>query len=636
MSRNSTHINCNQIVGTVNQGIWLNDCDPCVESGFQIPNITQWLRHKFAVTADGTAYAGPIATGDISAGAAISQWDDAIGSNNGVQATAADQPVWSNAHLLCKFDASDNLDITAVTYANADDFTVLLGFVPTTAGTFNTHALWSGSGNDSVTITSSTTVEIKLNNVAQTITGPTLAPNATHTCEAVNLTLRRESGICQLFAAGVPWGPSFVWTGDYRIDTIGYDGTNDLDGMVATFMQFDRALTDKEIWCLDCYLCGDDTSGEPTSCRIDHDKVDCKGDTDGSLTATMLGATGTVTYAWSTGATTQTISSLGAGTYTCTMTDSASPTANVTTCTGYVTEPGLALACTTTTTQPFYNASNVLQAATISVTVAGGWGAPLTNTNIVWTKDGSSYTPSGADHFNISTLLAGTYAYTVTDVNGCTCTGSVVITIPGDPTLSITCGHTAPLCKDDTAAWGVMFDPSTTFSSTATITMTGSVSGAHAQSPITVSSLPASSTNYGSTGNWFLSSAANQKLAPGEVWTITVTDTGSPVRTANCTINVVNPPEITITESVQQPTTCSGSAPYSDGHISFIATGGTGVFTYEIERTSAPTSTVSTNVWANPQSGNYTLKATDSNGCVKTKSVNQIPQNIRAKTILKK
>ena len=619
MSRNSTHINCNQIAGTVNQGIWLNDCDPCVESAYQIPNITQWLRHRFAVTGGGTAYAGPISTGDIANAAVISQWDDAIGSNNAVQATGADQPVWNDADTLIKFNASDNLDLTAVTYANADNFTILLGFVPNTAGTFSTHALWSGSGNDSVTITSSTTIEVKLNNVAQTITGPTLTPNATHTCEAVNLTLRRSYGICQFFAAGVPWGPSFVWTGDYKIETIGYDGTNDLDGKVATFMQFDRDLTDKEIWCLDCYLCGDDTSGEPTSCRIDWDDVDCNGDTDGSLTATMLGATGAVTYLWSTGATTQTISSLAAGTYTCTMTDSAG-TPNVTTCTGYVNEPALALACTTTTAQPYYDASNVLQPATISVTVAGGWGAPLANSNIVWTKDGSAYTPAGADYFNISTSVAGTYAYTVTDVNGCTCTGSVVITIPGDPTLSILCGHTAIECHDETAAWGVMFDASTTFNTTATITMTGSVSGAHAQSPITVSSLPASSTNYGSTGNWWLNTVANQRLAAGEVWTITVTDTGSPVRTATCTITTVNPEDIVIQDTVTQPTACEG-LDWSNGALSFTATGGTPPFTYSIAKTTATTGSVSTNVWLNPGAGNYTLTATDDNGCVKTKNI---------------
>jgi len=624
MSRNSTHINCNQIAGTVNQGIWKNDCDPCVESAYQIPNITQWLRHRFAVTAGGSAYAGPINVGDIANAAVISQWDDAIGTNNAVQATGADQPVWNDADTNILFATSDNLDIAPVTYGVADDFVILAGFVPSVSGTYNTHAIWHGNGNDSVTITSSTTIEVKLNNVAQTITGPVLAGQTE--CEMINVTLRRLNGICQFFIAGVPWGPSFVWTGDYRVTTIGYDGTNSLDGKLATFMQFDRALTDKEIWCLDCYLCGDDLDPEPVGCRIGHDKIDCTGDTDGSLTATFLGAVSgsTITYLWSTGATTQTISSLGAGTYTCTLTSNNATGGTTaddvsTTCTANVTEPAQALTCTTTTVQPVYS-NGVLLPATISVAVTGGWGTPLSNSNITWTKDGSPYTPAGADYFNISTSVAGTYAYTVEDVNGCECTGSVAITIPGDPTLEISCGHTPIECHDETAAWGVMFDASTTFNSTATITMVDSGGTPHAQSPITVNSLPASSTNYGQTGHWWLNTVANQRLTAGEVWTITVTDTGSTVRTATCTITTINPEEIVINESISQPTVCEGLN-WSNGALSFIATGGTAPFTYEIEKTTATTNTISTNVWLNPGAGNYTLTATDANGCVKTKNV---------------
>ena len=626
MSRNSTHINCNQIAGTVNQGIWKNDCDPCVESGYQIPNITQWLRHRFNVTGAGVVYAGPINTGDIANAAVIARWDDVIGTNHALQATTADKPVWNDADTNILFATSDNMDLTAVTYAVADDFVIVAGFIPTVAGTYTNHALWSGTGNDTVTITSATTIQIKLNNVAQTITGPTLAGQTG--CEMINVTLRRSNGTCQFFVAGIAWGPSFIWSGDYRVDTIGYDGTNSLDGKIANFMQFDRALTDKEIWCLDCYLCGDDLEPEPAGCRIDEFKLACHGDTNGTLTANFTGAVAgsTITYLWSNSATTQTISSLGSGAYTCVLTSDNNTSGNaaddvVSTCVGNVVSPASALDCSIAKVDPYYATGGALVPGSVTLTTTGGWGT--IGATYAWTV------PSGAAAINTTTTsaavtIAGTYSCTVTNIDGCTTTCSVVVVLDGPTTLDIECCIKEPLCHDDLVSWYVKLPANAVFP--VTLAFTGSSSGvpSFASSGLAISSLPAVSTPACGTptaGNWVIATGS-QKLIPGQTWTIVATDSTSGTALTNtCTTTVTNPDEVVVTAVTIQPTKCwvIDGVSYSDGSINWTATGGTGTYTYSAQRTTAPTANFSnTSLLSSIAPGSYTLKAIDSNDCVAT------------------
>ena len=617
MSRNSTHINCNQIAGTVNQGIWANDCDPCAESPFVIPNIELWWRQKWDLTdTSGTLHSLPAATALIPNGTPISAWNDQIGVNHAAQTTLGDQALWRSADNSMEFDMGDHYDYTTTrTFAAPDDFTILLGFIEGAAG-LGANRLWASAtaAQESLEITGTTTIEVVLDGVSQTITGPTIAPQAGFECLMLNVVLRRINGQAQIFIAGIPWGPAFASVGIYEIGTVGPG----LGGKVVTHMLFDRGLTDKEIWCLDCYLCGGDDEPPNVSCRVDNMSLDCYGDSDGTLTAVMTGATGTVSYLWSNAAVTQTITGLSAGTYTCTMTD-VGGTALVTVCTGEVSQPAQALSCSTTVVQPFY-AAGVLQDGNITLTVVGGWGMPLANSNVVWElPSGTTYTPSGGDHYNFPTQAAGTYVYKVSDPNGCECTGTVVITVPGDPVLEITCGAAEAPCHDDTVQWGLMLDPSTTFNTTATITVVDSGGTALSFSPLTLTALPASTTNFGSTGNWYLSGATNV-LPAGDTYTLTISDTGSTVRTATCTVAVVNPEALAIQSTVVQPTGCEGLN-WSNGQLSFTATGGTGAYTYQIEKTTATTATIAANNWPNPGEGTYVLTVTDANGCTLNETV---------------
>ncbi len=119
------------------------------------------------------------------------------------------------------------------------------------------------------------------------------------------------------------------------------------------------------------------------------------------------------TYSWSTGATTSSVSSLSAGTYTILVTDAHGCTA-----TGSVT-----------ITQP---AAVLLANATVNTNVScnGGHNGSAQSAPSGGT---SAYTYSwstGATTSSVSSLSAGTYTILVTDAHGCTATGRVTITQP--------------------------------------------------------------------------------------------------------------------------------------------------------------------------------------------------------------
>src|SRR5208282_24606 len=58
--------------------------------------------------------------------------------------------------------------------------------------------------------------------------------------------------------------------------------------------------------------------------------VSCNGGSNGSITASASGGTGTITYSWNTGATTATINNLAIGNYRVTATDSLGCSATAT------------------------------------------------------------------------------------------------------------------------------------------------------------------------------------------------------------------------------------------------------------------------------------------------------------------
>ena len=132
------------------------------------------------------------------------------------------------------------------------------------------------------------------------------------------------------------------------------------------------------------------------------------GSTLGSIVLTPTGGTGLYTYLWNTGATTSSITSLTAGTYSVTITDTHSCTALET-----YTVQGDTILLTFVTTNVLCNSDDT---GAIILTVSGGT-APFTYmwNDLVTTKDRTG-------------LEAGIYSVVVTDVLGQTGTSSVTVT----------------------------------------------------------------------------------------------------------------------------------------------------------------------------------------------------------------
>lgn len=132
---------------------------------------------------------------------------------------------------------------------------------------------------------------------------------------------------------------------------------------------------------------------------------------NGSATANASGGTTPYTYLWSNGGSTQTISNLGSGTYTVTVT---SPGGCTTTQSVTLTVPGAPAATASGSNESAGGACD----GTASVTASGG-SSPYT---YLWSNSATTSSISG--------LCAGTYTVTVTGSNSCSATDAVTVSSP--------------------------------------------------------------------------------------------------------------------------------------------------------------------------------------------------------------
>jgi gliding motility-associated-like protein len=280
----------------------------------------------------------------------------------------------------------------------------------------------------------------------------------------------------------------------------------------------------------------------------------CAGAADGEANAAGTGGTGTITYAWSNGGTTQTITGLTASTYTVTATD-----AN-----------GCAAADTIVVNAP---ASSVNSSVTLDSN-ASCFGETDGGLTAVGSGGSGTYTFSwniSSTNATIAGLAAATYSVTVTDANGCTDSASAAISSP--PQLfAFTSELNAPTCNN---------------------IADGSVQG----------------FGNGGTGAYtyaWSNGATTQIISNliGGTYSVTVTDANGCTDDEDETISAPNPIVI-VKDSLNE--SCSGSAD-GEAYIASLS-GGSTPFTF-IWNTGSTNDTI-TGLTA----GSYTVTVTDSNSC---------------------
>jgi hypothetical protein len=281
--------------------------------------------------------------------------------------------------------------------------------------------------------------------------------------------------------------------------------------------------------------------------------IACAGDNNGSISTFFSGGTTPYTYSWSNGASTSTLSSLAAGSYTLTLTDANNC---VTSISVTITEPS-ALDLTAGFQSDPLCANGMDGSATVGAT---GGVQPYTYS---W-NNGSTGT-------SLSMLSAGTYTAFVTDGNGCTDSVSVILTDPA--AISIAESLSDPRCFEGN---------------------TGSID-------LTVSGgTPAYTYQWNTTPPQTGATANN--LTAG-TYSCTVTDNNGCTETYSGTLN--EPPALLI-----ELDSVDATAGQMNGQAWVTASGGTPPYTY-LWSTGATTDTIQ-NLFA----GNYTLTVTDANGCI--------------------
>lgn len=283
----------------------------------------------------------------------------------------------------------------------------------------------------------------------------------------------------------------------------------------------------------------------------------CAGLSAASATVSPSGGTPGYTFIWSNAATTPTISSLTAGTYTVTVSD-----ANNCTAIDQVTinqSPVITTAVTSTDVDCFGNSTG-----TANVVAGGGAGG----FSFAWSNSGTTA--------SISNLSAGKYFITVTDLNGCTALDSAEIQ---EPTLLTT------IASKTDASCDVSADGS------GTVVASGGT------------------PNYTFLWTGGLTTSTINNLNPGKYF-VTVTDLNNCTTIDSVEILQTNPVILSVDSTLN--VNCNGGI---DGGAYITTSGGTAPYTYLWNN--AQTSDTLKNVTA----GTYTLIVTDANTCTDQISV---------------
>lgn len=296
--------------------------------------------------------------------------------------------------------------------------------------------------------------------------------------------------------------------------------------------------------------------------------VDCATFTTGSIDLSVWGGTPPYAYSWNSGVyTTQDISNVSAGVYSCTVTDARGCTLNL----SYNIDEPAALTGTVSTTDVICNGE-----ATGTLTFSPSGGTP--GYIYTWSNTSTLFSETGPSLVNV---VADAYDVTVTDANGCQFTTSATVSEPPLLTLSTTAVNVSCYGGSDGSV---------------DLVVSGGVS----------------SYTYVWTNSLGANIATSEDLAnvPAEVYSVLVTDYNGCTETA--TQEVSQPLQPITTTEVITNVLCYGE---STGAVDLTVDGGTPPYTFTWTNGS------STEDINNVPAGSYGYTITDANGCTFSNSV---------------
>jgi hypothetical protein len=301
-----------------------------------------------------------------------------------------------------------------VSYANPGCYGSSNGNVTVSAsgGTAGYTYLWSNGqtavtasnlaqGTYTVTVTDSKSCTAT---ASKTLTGPQALSVST---TPVDATCGQANGTITATVGGGTSGYTYYWSNNETTATAGNLSAGTYD-----------------ITITDAHSCTISTSASITSSGnlnlvTSAVNATCYGTSTGSASATVTGTTGSVTYQWSTGATTSAIQNVGAATYTVTITDGSGCSA---TSSKAVSQPAAINPVVTAQSAGCGNSSN----GSVTASVTGGAG----NYTYLWS--------TGATGSSITGLPAGNYDLSVTDASHCSVSVSAAVTSGSDLSASVT------------------------------------------------------------------------------------------------------------------------------------------------------------------------------------------------------
>ncbi|MGP8215844.1 MAG: T9SS type A sorting domain-containing protein [Bacteroidia bacterium] len=332
-----------------------------------------------------------------------------------------------------------------------------------------------------------------------------------------------------------------------------------------------------------CIASTTDTVTQPTQVKdslTTSTAATCYGDSNGIATIGAKGGTSPYTYLWSNGATTSTASTLKAGTYSVTATDSKGCTATVTVSVGQA--PQIRDSIATLTNETCYGG------ATGNATVGVKGGTPTYTYSWSSGSTRSSLTRPG------NTATAGTYKVIITDKNGCKDSATATITQPA-------------VLKDS---------------------LTDSVMVACFGSKTGSATIGVSGGTPGYTYKWAASGGSKNTASDlgAGTYTVTVSDTNKCTASPATIVVTITQPASAVTATA---TAYNASCGKSNGSAKVTASGGTPGYTYNWSPSGGTTDS------ASGLKGGiiYNCTITDANGCTYTVSANVADSSTLAATI---